>query len=165
MLSNIFLLTLIVLASANPGTYLRIYVVSDTNTAVVGPNVVGISSATVSIGNSGWTANIPGALWIWDKANAGGTDTVVFTNDFGVTGMPLSVLLNLAADNDVFTYINGRNANCSKLNNSYQLATQLTCDVTPYVQEGLNVITFRVINAGGPGGLLYKLTIDSFVSY
>jgi hypothetical protein len=152
---------------------LSFYIVSDTTNVVVGPDDTGFARAVATWVHPAWTASIPGATWIWDSyyvSDPANDQYVAFTNDFGVAGSVQSASLSVAADNQLWVYINGIPAGCDQVQSTYAGAIQ--CDVTPYVFTGLNVITFQVKNIGvggsngqtNPGGLLYKLKVTSAFS-
>jgi hypothetical protein len=149
------------------------YVVSDANALVVGPDVKGLVRAVAANRASTWSANIPGATWIWDNAsllNSGNYQYCKFFSYFEVVGVVKSVTLDLAADCMAFAFINGIPTRCSSQTNSATLATQLNCDVTHLVSSGMNLLTVRVTNmvrtgsSDGYSGVLYKLTISSTLS-
>jgi hypothetical protein len=146
------------------------YVVSDTNTLVIGPDVSCVSNAVATWVHPAWTANIPGATWIWDSYQVTSPttqQTVTFSTSFWVFGSPAKANLDLAADNSVTTSINGASAGCQSTDGSF--SNQIACDVTAYVKTGLNTITFTLVNyaadggtpTGNPAGLLFKLTVNA----
>ena len=153
--------------------YLYSYIASDLTNLVVGPDATGIThSAATYSQNGAWTASIPGAQWIWDSyfVSAPGTSQyVVFTNNFGIIGSPQSANLIVGGDNNVWVYVNGRPVlACEIVTNGFSTGTVKTCNVTPYVNSGMNIITFHVQNlasssdpTANPAGLLYKLAISS----
>jgi hypothetical protein len=149
-----------------------ITIVSDQNTLVLGPDVSEISNAVSAWQMDTWNAKILGATWIWDRyqvSNPASDQFVTFMNSFWVVGKPLRAILDLAADDTVVTYVNGKTTDCISSGGSFEEENQLECDLTGFVEEGLNIIMFKVGNiAGGvdflptlnPAGLLYRLTVD-----
>ena len=155
--------------------YLYFYVASDLTNLVVGPDVAGIThSASTYSQNPGWGVSIPGAQWIWDSyyvSAPASNQYTVFTNNFGIIGQPQLAILTVGGDNNVWTYVNGRPVlACEIVGNGYSTGSLKTCYVTPYLNSGMNIITFHVQNIGSagetnpannPAGLLYKLSISS----
>jgi hypothetical protein len=130
------------------------YVTSDLNNYATARG--GVSFPAVAANNPGWTASIPGSVWIWSQ-DASSSD-VMFSNWFYVYGTPVSAMLYVAADDNVMSFINGVTVNCNK-NTAYVPQGQGTCDVTTFVNSGVNDIQFLVTNLGGPAGLLYRLAV------
>ena len=160
---------------ANPnGRLLTYFVVSDTNVLVSGADVASQSNAVVTYsGNGGWSASIPGASWIWDAYAVSAPNipqTVYFTKEFYVPGIPVSAILDVAADNSVWVILNGQAGICDTPNGSFSSSLQKRCTVTNFVVPGMNMIQFTVLNiAGGssyqgnPAGLLFKLSLQASV--
>lgn len=122
--------------------------------------------------HTAWTANIPGATWIWGE-NPVNTPSVeiseTFTKTFTVAGTPnANASLMIAADNSYSVDVNGNIGVCvDTTEDNYSAAGQDTCAIpVGMLNSGLNTITFHVKNhaqEGGtpqsnPAGLLYKLT-------
>jgi hypothetical protein len=147
---------------------------SDTTDQVDGHNAV----ATGFIHPS-WTANIPGATWIWSTPfieDPFATTTKTFTKTFNVSGAVTSAVLDLATDDIFKVFINGNlvNSNQTYGTANFTKETQVTLDVKPFLVTGTNTIAFEVTNylvpsrAGevngpmdNPGALLYKLSIST----
>jgi hypothetical protein len=139
-------------------------IVSDTATVVEETNLNAV--ATYS-GNSRWTANIPGATWIWEALqviNPAVDTTRTFVETFTITN-PAPATLTLAADNGYQVYLNGSLVvDNITVENNYEAGTQ---DVIPLtLVSGANelkvvVKNFGLINstfASNPAGARYKLT-------
>jgi hypothetical protein len=117
-----------------------------------------------------WTANIPGATWIWETNFATSpqtTQTVDFTKHFFIGGVPTKGVLYIANDDYFDAYVNGIKVACATVN-TFTLFTQQVCDVTTSLEPGLNVLKINVRNYGwtfdaqrNPGGILYKLVFSS----
>ena len=140
-------------------------VVSDTSAQVDG----GDSSALTFI-HSAWTANIPGATWIWSTdpiSDTTITDTETFIKTFNVTGTPDSGTLDIASDNFYKVWVNDVFVGEEQTNeNNFQLATQDNYNVTSLLVNGSNTIKIEATNKGveesdfesNPAGVLFKLT-------
>lgn len=142
-------------------------IVSDTQTQVNAHNGVPLTFV-----HPGWTANIPGATWIWETD--GPTDPTVnqqftFTRTFNWNGSANSAQLMVAADNFYQVSLNGDPIGGELVDeNNFQAGTQDTYNVLASLDPGVNTLTFVVTNKGVPGsngqsnpaGLLFKLTID-----
>ena len=112
-----------------------------------------------------WSANIPGATWIWDRysvSSPGSWQTVRFRNDFGIPGVPLAVTLTIASDNNSSLTINGQNPGCEGA--AFYAGTEKTCSLLPFLVSGINSIVFIVTNQGGDAGLLYSIEIITSIS-
>lgn len=151
---------------------LSFYVASDTNNWVLGPSTPNGGQAVQVSPVSAWTASIPGANWIWDSSAVTSPEidqTCFFINEFFIQGTPISGSYQVAADNRVWTSINGQSVNCDVLSLSYTSSNQRTCDVTSFLKTGMNVIQITVTNDAQPGGnsgtnpaaVLYKLALKS----
>ncbi|MDX1766080.1 MAG: hypothetical protein R3313_03965, partial [Candidatus Saccharimonadales bacterium] len=117
-----------------------------------------------------WTADIPGATWIWgDDPVVDSTvdETQTFVKTFGWNGPVDSAVLDLASDNYHEVYLNGSYVGGDSAENNFQLATQDWYDLSPYVETGENTLEIVVTNKGvsnssprsNPAGLLYAATI------
>lgn len=119
-----------------------------------------------------WTANIPGATWIWETVSVllpTQQETKTFVKTFSVSGTPTGATLQVAADNTYKVWLNGTLV-CEDLSgDNYNLSGQDTCVVpTSLILAGANTLKMEVTNlalAGGtaqsnPAGALYKLTIE-----
>lgn len=117
-----------------------------------------------------WTANIPGATWIWNTlyvADPINGETLTFTKHISIVGTPTSGTLEIASDDNYSASLNGVEfANVSD-NNNYATETQDSYDVTSFLHEGDNTLTITVMNIPmgipdatvNPAGLLYKLSV------
>lgn len=144
---------------------------SDEGTVVVERN--GYAVATYD-NHSAWTAEIPGATWIWDVLHANEIDdeeseTFTFEETFTV-GNPDFADLDIAADNDYELIVNGTTVVSFVDNgddNNYGSLTKDDIDLLPYLVDGDNVMRVKVKNFGmtnsnyiqNPAGLLYKLVV------
>ncbi|MDP2788462.1 MAG: peptidoglycan-binding domain-containing protein [bacterium] len=122
-----------------------------------------------------WTANIPGATWIWatDPVESPTNDvdlTKTFTRTFIILGAPTSGTLDVAADNHYTAKVNGNTVPVVFDENNFELATQDSYDVSTFLLGGLNTIEIKVTNqevgqdpdpVNNPAGLLYKLTVNN----
>jgi len=124
-----------------------------------------------------WTANIPGASWIWatDPVTQHDVDnTVVYTFEktFEWWGPINGAILNLSvgADNSYEVWLNGTQIGGDINQVNFTTATQDTysgVQISTYINQGQNILDFKVKNwaqpgpiVNNPGGLLYRLTID-----
>jgi hypothetical protein len=116
-----------------------------------------------------WTANIPGATWIWDSnvvTQPTANQTVHFKKTFDVPGTVKAAILTIATDNDGNFSINSqRNPSWKTSDLSYEAATSF--NITNTILSGNNIVRFNVTNIGqagstyesNPAGLLYNLSI------
>ncbi len=136
-------------------------IVSNTNASVGSGNAVGMPGAL----NGAWTANIPGATWIWgddQTATTSGDVTYTFENQFGFVGTVTSATLYVASDNGHDAALNsGTTHTFGSSFNNVQIY-----DVAADIAQGDNELNVTVTNAGpqgnyggNPAGALYKLTI------
>ena len=151
-------------SSPSISTYI---VVSDTTNLVTGPDVPSQTSATASYYTPGW-CDIPGAIWIWDSyyiTKPCITQTIIVTNQFYISGFPISAFLEIEADDSALVNLNGNNGFCDVT--STITSCSMKCNVQRYLYPGNNLITITVTNQGvprhtdinNPGGVLYKLSI------
>ena len=133
--------------------------------------MVGEGYAELTYVHAAWTADIPGASWIWATElveNPMETETYNFTRTFDVNGVVSLATLDIATDNTYRVYLNGEFVGEDLNENNFQLATQDQHDVTSFMVMGENTLVVEVTNIGvqgstpqgNPAGLLYKLTID-----
>jgi hypothetical protein len=117
--------------------------------------------------NPAWTANIPGATWIWNTSAV--TDprhdqAFTFVREFNWTGDVESAALVIASDNSYWATLNGMTIGSSFLSSSYSSAKTHSVSRTA-IKQGKNTLRVTVTNFGGNGralntaGLLYKLEI------
>ena len=159
--------------SDNPpiGRIFGFNIVSGVTNMVEGPDVPGPTRAVHTYSsNPDWTASIPGANWIWDspQVTVPGIDQIVnVTNSFFIPGTPAIGILEIGADNEAVVFLNGHSGFCD-VGGSWNLYSQVSCDVVQYLVPGINDIRFVVTNYAQPGGnymsnpagLLYKLTVE-----
>ena len=151
----------------------NVVVVSNTDDMVVDGGVFEKWAEATYNGNLRWTAVIDLATWIWESytvQNPETSETVNFTKDFEIVGIPTTAVLKIAADNIYTAQINGIGVATSTDENNYQLETQDEYDVSGMLHAGINTIMFEVTNleptqTGGtaqsnPAGLLYRLEIE-----
>jgi len=136
------------------------------------------SAVLVSIINPAWTANIPGANWIWwtDPTPLAeyGIDTIyTFEETFNWMGPVIGATLELgiSTDNSYEIYLNGHLIAGDNTEQNYNAAGQDAYTGTilsDWIVQGTNTLQFKVKNWlrpadqtwDNPGGLLYKLVID-----
>ena len=140
---------------------LNFFVVSNSNTQVVGPDMLSQGQAVHCWVSPAWTASIPGATWIWDRftvSNPSIQQTVYYKVQFFIPGVPSAGTLRIAAD-DIYTVtVNGQNPGCAGA--SFSAGTERNCNVYPYLVAGMNTAQFTATNTGGgPAGLLYKFDL------
>lgn len=143
-------------------------IVSDVTTFCEGPSRRGDCVATYL--HPVWTANIPGATWIWETnfaLTSALNKPIKFTKDFYIGGVPTKGVLYIAQDDYFTAYINGKQVACNNPGTFTLLLSQIY-DVTGSLKPGLNTLTVEVTNSlwsfagtSNPGGLLYKLVFSS----
>jgi peptidoglycan hydrolase-like protein with peptidoglycan-binding domain len=119
-----------------------------------------------------WTANIPGAQWIWGEnpVNTPESDlTESFFDVFTIVGTPTGGTLDIAADNSYVVKLNGIEVGADAGESNFNVAGQdsIAIPANKFV-IGENILEITVKNwaqQGGnaqsnPAGLLYKLTIN-----
>ena len=78
---------------------------------------------------------------------------------FAVPGKVLSGLLHIAFDDYLLSVnVNSQNTACSFF--SYSNGSEKICDITSFLESGMNNIFFKVQDVGGHAGLLYLLNIS-----
>ena len=119
---------------------------------------------------STWTANIPGATWIWNAfhvADPVNGEILTFTKDFTITGTPTVGSITIASDDNYRATMNGSEfANISDINN-FTSGNEDIYDVTSQLHSGINTLTITVSNIAtgdvnpedNPAGLLYKINL------
>ena len=148
-------------------------IVSDTETQVDEHGAVVITP------HPAWTTAIFGATWIYSDALDGNgsspTGDKTFTRDFTITGEPVDSTLEIATDNMYTVSVNGNvidtGTSAFDLNN---FSTVDTWNIPAAdLVSGENTVTITVTNPAAdpethvpfgnpnPGGLLYKLTVNS----
>lgn len=151
------------------GNLCRVEVVSDTTNEVV---ETGLDAFETWDDHTAWTANIPGATWIWKSPfveNPTANETYTFKKTFLVEDVDTATL-DVAADNSYEVFINGVSIYADANENNFAAGTQDSdIDVSgDLIEGGLNSIEVRVRNwaqGGGtaqsnPAGALYKLTVN-----
>lgn len=150
---------------------------SDTTNEVVAKNGVPVSSyfaSALTFVHPAWTANIPGATWIWEANPVKQADTTVnvsytFRKTFTWFG-PISgatIHLAVASDNMYVVYLNGTQVGADASENNFSSADTIV-SIDDNIIQGTNTLEVVVTNkamvggtpAGNPAGLLYKLTIN-----
>lgn len=137
---------------------------SDTGTLVAETNEFAVPTYDE---NSRWTADVPGATWVWADAevqNPTGTETNTFIDTFTVA-TPTVATLTVAADNLLDLYVNGVPVLPAVPANTY--LGEKVYNILPYLVSGSNELKFVVTNeaqAGGtyqsnPAGVLYRLDL------
>jgi hypothetical protein len=129
--------------------------VSDNYTQVVSVNVPNGGPAFEVLPDPSWTS-ISGSNWIWDGNNQDAI-TVTFTKLFYLYCQVTAISLTASVDNFFYTQFNGQDPGC----NAGDYIKTINCTITSYSVQGLNTLSFIVTNTGGPGGLLYRLDIQS----
>jgi hypothetical protein len=145
-----------------------IEIVSDQGTQVVGG---GFSQATYNQ-HPLWTANIPGATWIWKTflvPDSTVEESQTFENTFRIasTSHVEAATLVMAADNSYTVSVNGVQVGEDTSEQNYLDENKDTYNVTSYINNDFNRINFTVKNwaiasstpESNPAGLLYKLSI------
>lgn len=149
------------------------FIYSDTQTYASGPASVNpIPASYVNFIHSAWTINLSPARWISDAPDtlirtAERTDRY-FTRFINIPCAPSSVVVRIGADNSFWTYVNGQGIpNCFDTSeNNFKRIT--TCNLTPFFNQGDNVVEWRVENwkqTGGnyktnPTGLIFAIEIN-----
>ena len=140
-------------------------VVSDTSDAVSSGG-----NAVLTYVPSTWTANIPGAAWIWSSfyvSDPTNGETITFTKQFGVTGTALAGSIVIASDDNYSASLNGTEFGSTTEENNFNEGNQDTYDVSSLLVTGANTLKISVRNASmntedpqaNPAGLKYKLTL------
>lgn len=130
----------------------------------------GANAQALSFVHSAWTADIPGATWIWgDNPVADPTNetTQTFQKVFGWSGGVAEAKIKVAADNDFELYVNGTLVGSD--NSGWSFSGALEYDIASYIVQGNNTIEIKVTNwewptvdaQTNPAGLLYAATIVS----
>lgn len=134
-------------------------IVSDSQTLANG------SPAVPTWVHSDWTADIPGATWIWSEylvSDPTNNVTVNFTRTFNLPAGSFQGSLTIAADNFYTCYLNGLFIAADR---GFMVEDRYSLD--GMLQNGLNTFRCEVMNLEAPGstpylnpaGLLYKISI------
>ena len=170
------LLQLLLTSSSLCGTnyeFKYYYIVSDGSNLVTGPDVASQTNAVAVYAPGFWTANIPGAIWIWDSpyiSDSTVEQTIIVTKDFTIPGIPATAFLDIAVDNYATVTINGKSIHGSNTFTGFSSAVHW--DVQQYLTPGNNVIVIKATNTASlgstdktnPGGLKYKITVYALVA-
>ncbi len=127
----------------------------------------GYVGATATYTVPDWTNVIPDATWVWSSYNVVdplSVTVVNFEHKFTATSTPSSLILTVAADNNVNIRVNG-NLVGDNVENSFGMSSLFSQDISSYVTLGLNTLSFEVTNTtfegatpeSNPAGLLYRL--------
>lgn len=119
-------------------------------------------------GNPAWTANIPGAKWIWKSyyvENPSRSETYTFVREFNWTGLIDTATLVIASDNSYQVTLNGFPVGMLMSGNNH--AASRTHSVSKVaINQGKNILKIKVKNFAGSSdpkintaGLLYKLEL------
>jgi len=148
----------------------NVVIVSNTNDDVfdVLDNLLGKAVLAWDL-NTGWTAIINDANWIWRTYNVENPtqdETYVFKKSFDIVGVPASATLKISTDNSYKVWINDTPVGEDTTEFNYNLAGQDEYNITN-LHIGSNSIKFEVKNwasqgstaESNPAGLLYKLDI------
>lgn len=140
--------------------------VSDTGTVVVESNQFAVETFV----HPNWTANIPGASWVWETffvESPTQEETKTFKETFTVEN-PTNAYLDVAADNSYKIFVNGNLFHDESDNGNFTAAQQAQYDILSALQNGENTLEIEVINRSGnanpeknPAGVLYKLVVDA----
>ena len=159
MKSTANLLMLCLLCSVQAGSY-TLFLSSSTATQVTGPtNYFGGPAVVESNQAVGGWVSIPGGSWIWDSlspTNPNAYQQCFFSQEFEIQGKITSAILLIAADDNVQIAVNGKAV--TSINGAYYSIHNI--NVATFINPGLNIINFAVLNTGGPAGVLYTLTIN-----
>jgi hypothetical protein len=140
----------------------KVTVVSDASAFVVEKDT---TASLLSFIHPAWTANIPGASWIWGDnpvVDPSVSTTQTFQNKFGFVGTVTSATLEVASDNGHSAALNVSAAHAA----GSSFGSALMYNVTTEILQGNNILNVAVTNdplgtdpAANPAGALYKLTI------
>jgi hypothetical protein len=119
-------------------------------------------------GHKSWTANIPGATWIWatdEVENPEADETYTFVETFEVEN-PTEASLVVAYDNWLKLYVNGDLVDDRTGTNGYQDFQKQTYNILGDLQPGENRIELEITNEGkdgedylsNPAGVLFHLS-------
>ena len=144
----------------------NVIVVSNTDDMVVCG-----SNAMETFVHSAWTL-IEDATWIWESYYVqmpAASETVNFTKDFEIIGIPATTTLTVAADNTYTVWINSTEVGSDMDEDNYSdTGKDIYTDISDLLQTGTNTIAFEVMNIevspstpeSNPAGLLYRLEIE-----
>ena len=144
-------------------------VVSDPSTTFTGADGAG-NAVALSFVHPAWTAPVPGATWIWATnpvSNPSIDQTNTFTRTFTWNGPVTSASMKFAADNFYNVKLNGNLVGDNQLLLTANFQSDHQTDVTAYIVQGLNTITFVAKNFGingsspadNPAGIIFRLDV------
>ena len=142
---------------------------SDTSTTLLG----GTPSVPTYDEHPLWTANIPGATWIWSSYYVEDplvVDTRVFVKNFNISNTQsiVSASITLSADNTYKLFANGTLVAEDLTEFNYYEENRKTFDLKPHLQVGDNNLKFEITNLTNPlaptqernpAGLLYRVDL------
>lgn len=155
-----------------------VLVVSDTSNMVVAKNgtpVTPYNASVVTTIHPAWTASIDGADWIWATNPVTQEDVVAdvtytFQKEFTWFGpfTAADVDFSVASDNSYEVWLNGNLVHADTAENNFSSVDDINVDLTSFINQGNNVLTFVVKNfampagnpASNPAGVMYKVHID-----
>ena len=138
---------------------------SDTGTLVEDTNEYAVATYD---GNKNWTANIPGATWIWatdQVENPESNETYTFVETFIVEN-PTEASITIAHDNWLKFYVNGTLVDDRTGTNGYQDFQKQTYDILSELVPGENRMEIEITNQAldnsdyrsNPAGTLFHLS-------
>ena len=149
------------------------FVYSDTQTYAQGPALLIPGPASyVNFLHSAWTVNLSPAKWISDAPDTltrpADETTRYFTRFINIPCTPSSIVAKIAADNSFWTYVNGQSIQNCFDSSEYNFNKITTCNLTPFFNQGDNVIEWKVLNwrqtngsyKTNPSGLIYSIEIN-----
>lgn len=156
-----------------PPNFCQMDVVSDTsNTLADGSPAVAtyVITRESSDGVHWWTANIPGATWIWKSfyvEDSTVEDTATINKTFNIPQEISFASLSIAADNTYQVFVNGTKAYENPTEFNYFEENKGLVDIAPFLHTGSNTLSFVVKNLAqasstpqsNPAGLLYALKV------
>lgn len=148
-------------------------IVSDASTQVDGHDSVVITSIPEGVLPGVWSANIPGASWIWsegiDEEGSHPVESKTFVKAFTIAGTPQDSSLDIASDNGYTVVLNGVTL-ASTVPGAQNFFTATTIPIPAgNLNSGSNTLEITVVNdtapdgytGPNPGGLLYKLSLNN----
>ena len=104
------------------------------------------------------SSSVPTApMWIWAEKDFSIPDTVFFRHAFRLPQKPVMARLLIVGD-DIFTAYLNEDRKPVGTGNDWTTAQEF--DVTRSLKAGRNILAIEVTNTAGPGGLLYRLTVE-----
>jgi predicted ribosomally synthesized peptide with SipW-like signal peptide len=150
-------------------------IVSDTQTTFTGDDGAG-NAVALSFVHPAWTAVVPGATWIW-ATNPVSNPTITQTRtpsrarSIGA-GPVVSASMKFAADNYYHVILNGNVVGDNQSLTADNFQQDHLTDVTAFIVQGLNTITFVGKNehvdgstpAENPAGIIFRLDVHGLRS-